>query len=66
MTLSILVLKIEEKLEGETLVALAEKLISGVKEGFHHSLELFPKLLSVISAKKTICYRKREFWKLKT
>lgn len=47
-----------EKLEGESLVTLAEVLIKGVKEGHHHALELFPKLLSVISSKKSIIYRK--------
>lgn len=49
-----------DKLEGETLVNLAELLIKGVKEGHHHALELFPKLLSIISTKKTICYQKGE------
>lgn len=49
-----------DKLEGETLVNLAELLIKGVKEGHHHALELFPKLLSIISTKKTICYQEGE------
>ena len=40
------------------MVNLAELLIKGVKEGRHHALELFPKLLSVISSQKTIQYRK--------
>ena len=47
-----------DKLQGETLVTLAELLIKELKDGHHHSLELFPKLLSVISSKKTIQYRK--------
>lgn len=47
-----------DKLEGEMMVSLAELLIKGVKEGHHHALELFPKLLAVISSKKTIHYRK--------
>ena len=47
-----------DKLEGETLVLLAELLIRGIKDGHHQALELFPKLLSVISSKKTIKYCK--------
>ena len=47
-----------DRLEVETLVMLAELLIKGVKEGHHQALELFPKLLSIISSKKTIHYRK--------
>lgn len=45
-------------LDGETLVTLAELLIKGVKNSHHQALDLFPKLLSAIAAKKTIYYRK--------
>ena len=41
-------------------MALAERLILGVKEGLHQSLDLFPKLLSVISSRNKISYRKGE------
>lgn len=47
-----------DELDGVSLVTLAEMLIQGVKEGHHHALQLFPRLLSVISSKKTIRYSK--------
>ena len=37
---------------------VAELIIKKVKEGSHHALELFPKVLSAISSKKKISYRK--------
>lgn len=43
------------------MIALAELVIQGVKDGLHQALELFPKLLSAISSKKTIRYQKGDF-----
>ena len=47
-----------DSLKGSSLIEVAELIIKGVKEGTHHALELFPKVLSVISSQKNICYRK--------
>ena len=47
-----------DKLQGDTLIALAELVVQGVKDGLHQALELFPKLLAAISSKKTIKYWK--------
>ena len=47
-----------DSLKGPSLVEVAELIIKGVKEGSHHALELFPKLISVISSHKMISYRK--------
>ncbi len=54
-----------DALDGETLVTLAELLIKEVKSGQHQALDLFPKLLAVISSKKTIEYRKGKGFILK-
>jgi len=47
-----------DKLQGDTLISLAERVVQGVKNGRHQALELFPKLLAAISSKKTIKYQK--------
>ncbi len=47
-----------DKLQGDTVMALAELVIQGVKDGLHQALELLPKFLSAISSKKTIKYQK--------
>ncbi len=41
-------------LSGFSAVGVAEMIIKGLKEGHHHSLELFPKLVSSIASHKTI------------
>ena len=50
-----------ENLPASSMVAVAEQLIDGVKKGTVESgksLELFPKLLSVISAQPNIRYQR--------
>jgi hypothetical protein len=47
-----------DSLKGSSLIEVADLIIKRVKEGSHHALELFPKVLSVISSQKKIHYRK--------
>ena len=47
-----------DSLKGSSLIEVADLIIKRVKEGSHHALELFPKVLSVISSQKRIHYHK--------
>lgn len=50
-----------DTLEGSSLIEVADLIIKGVKEGSHHALELFPKVLTAISSQKKIAYHKGKF-----